>query len=47
MLESYPYPSPGGWTIDEFESVVSTYVQVVDFFEEAAKQKQFILISPG
>ncbi|WP_036485951.1 YfbM family protein [Myxosarcina sp. GI1] len=43
----YPNPQPGGWTIEELESLLTTYVLLVEFFKEAAKQNNFIFISPG
>lgn len=43
----YPNPQPGGWSLEELESVLSTYEQLKQFFQEAAKQDKLIFISPG
>ena len=43
----YPDPQPGGWDTEELEYVLNEYVKLVKFFEEAAKQNNFIFISPG
>lgn len=43
----YPNPQPKGWTMKELEALLPTYMRLVEFFQSAAKESNFIFISPG
>jgi hypothetical protein len=41
----YPNPRPGGWNITELESVLFIYPQLVEFFRQAAREGNLVLLS--
>ncbi|EAZ93026.1 DUF1877 family protein [Crocosphaera chwakensis] len=42
----YPNPQPGGWDIEQLETVLLSYEKLKSFFKEAAEKDQLIFISP-
>ncbi|MFW9258344.1 YfbM family protein [Nostoc sp. CALU 546] len=43
--EIYPNPSPGGWDEEEIEPLFELYPQLVEFFQNAAKEGDIVLLS--
>lgn len=43
--EIYPNPSPGGWDEEEIESLFELYPKLVEFFQNAAKEGDIVLLS--
>ncbi len=41
----YPNPSPGGWDEEEIEPLFELYPQLVEFFQNAAKEGDIVLLS--
>jgi hypothetical protein len=43
--EVYPNPRPGGWDTGELEPLLEVYPHLVEFFEQAARLDQIVLLS--
>jgi hypothetical protein len=43
--EVYPNPRPGGWDIEQLESLLWVYPQLVGFFRDAAREGNVVLLS--
>jgi Domain of unknown function (DUF1877) len=43
--EVYPNPRPGGWNLEELESLLWVYPQLVGFFRDAAREGNVVLLS--
>ncbi len=43
--EVYPNPRPGGWNMEQMESVFWVYPQLVGFFRDAAREGNVVLLS--
>ncbi|MEH1922607.1 YfbM family protein [Nostoc sp.] len=43
--EIYPNPSPGGWDEEEIEPLFELYPKLVEFFQNAAKEGDIVLLS--
>ncbi|MEH2234800.1 YfbM family protein [Nostoc sp.] len=43
--EIYPNPSPGGWDKEEIEPLFELYPQLVEFFQNTAKEGDIVLLS--
>jgi Domain of unknown function (DUF1877) len=41
----YPNPSPGGWDEEEIEPLLKMYPELVDFFQNAARDGDIVLLS--
>lgn len=41
----YPNPRPGGWDMEQLESLLWVYPQLVGFFREAAREGNVVLLS--
>jgi hypothetical protein len=43
--EVYPNPRPGGWDLEQLESLLAVYPQLVGFFQDAAREGNVVLLS--
>ncbi|WP_445631520.1 YfbM family protein [Nostoc sp. DSM 114167] len=43
--EIYPNPTPGGWEEEEIEPLFELYPKLVEFFQNAAKEGDIVLLS--
>ena len=43
--EVYPNPRPGGWDMEQLESLLWIYPQLVGFFRDAAREGNLVLLS--
>lgn len=41
----YPNPQPGGWDEEEIEPLLETYPELVEFFQNAARNGDMVLLS--